>query len=93
MKASFRHLDALCYTLKQKHAALKRSIKFDDDAQDLVADFKLTPDGQWKRVTAIEAKQARSSNPAAVPTVGPSLVSAANISDLLSDSAGQTPAS
>ena len=83
----------MCIRDRQKHAALKRSIKFDDETQDLVANFKLTPDGHWKRVTALEAKQAKAANPTTVSTAGPNLVSAAHITDLLSNGMDQTPAS
>ena len=59
LKANFRHLDGVCYDLKQKHPSLKRNIKFDDDEMDLYADVQLTRDSQWKRLLPAEARISR----------------------------------
>ena len=59
LKANFRHLDGVCYDLKQKFPTLKRNIKFDDDAMDLYADVQLTPDSPWKRLNPADARLSR----------------------------------
>ena len=58
LQSSLKALEAVSYELKQKHSGIKRSIKFDDDQMDLVLDFNVKPDdgGDWKRVTAVQAK-------------------------------------
>ena len=58
MKPSLKALEALSYNLKVKNKNIKRSIKFDDTAMDLVLDFNTDPGsrGEWKRVTATQAK-------------------------------------
>ena len=82
LKANFRHLDALCYALKQKHPSLKCSIKLDDDTMDLVADFKIG-EGSWQRVFPSQARQARANDPSQVSN-GPNIATNDSISSLLS---------
>ena len=83
LKSNFRQLDALCYSLKQRFPALQRSIKFEDDSLDLVADFKTSEDGPWQRVTPREARQAREAAPQSIPSSGPAVITADGISSLL----------
>ena len=84
LKANFRHLDALCFTLKKKFPALKQSIKFDDDSLDLVADFKTNDTSAWHRLTSAEARQAKAATTSSDnSSSGPTLVTAQGISDLL----------
>ena len=59
LKANFRHLDGMCYELKQKFHSLKRNVKFDDDIMDLYADVQLTPDAPWKRLSPADARIVR----------------------------------
>ena len=58
MKPSLQALEAVSYSLKQKHQNIRRSIKINDDDMDLVLDFNTDPDnnGSWKRVTAAQAR-------------------------------------
>ena len=63
LQPSLKALESVSYNLKQKNKEVKRSIKFDDHAMDLVLDFNIDPSApgsQWKRVTAVQAKQMRS---------------------------------
>ena len=65
MKPSLKTLEAISYNLKQKNKGMKRSIKFDDTEMDLVLDFNTDPDngGDWKRITASQAKAMQSRIP------------------------------
>ena len=83
LKASFRHLDNVCFNLKKKYPDLRRSIKYDDETMTLVADFKLTEDDSWQRLTADQAKHARSTANAASNS-GPTPVTADSIVSLMS---------
>ena len=62
LQPSLKALEAVSYNLKQKNNGIKRNIRFDDLAQELVLDFKTDPSGSghWRRVTAIQAKQMKS---------------------------------
>ena len=81
LKSNFRHLDRVCFRLKSKYPNLRRSIKFDDEALDLVADFKLDDWKPWQRITPEEAKQSKPAE--SQPTSqGPSRVSAAGLTSL-----------
>ena len=44
------------YSIKQKNKAMKRSVKFDEQNQDLYLDICI--DGKWRRISPNEAKQA-----------------------------------
>ena len=90
LKANFRHLDALCFSLKAKFPGLRRSIKFDDDSRDLVADFRTTELDQWQRITAKEAREARAAMPAAQTAGVPTVVTAGGITSLLASSTGSS---
>ena len=59
LKANFRHLDGVCYDLKQKFPSLKRNIKFDDELMDLYADVLLSPGSSWKKILPSEARVSR----------------------------------
>ena len=47
-------LNAVGYSIKSKHEGVKRSVKFDDVAQDVYLDIYVG--GQWKKVTPDEAR-------------------------------------
>ena len=49
-------LNSIGYTIKSKHKGVKRSVKFDDDLQDLFLDICIA--GKWKRITPDEARTA-----------------------------------
>ena len=85
LKANFRHLDAVCFQLKQKFPALKQSVKYDDDAIDLVADVKTSDEAPWQRITPADARQAKTKAPPSQSSSGPTHLSADAISDLLRD--------
>ena len=59
LQPSLKALEAVSYNMKQKNSRIRRSIKFDDQAMDLVLDFNVDPDGDgaWRRVTAEQAKK------------------------------------
>ena len=62
LRQNHRALESLCYMLKQKNPTLKRNIKFDDDALDLVLDIKKNDSSPWQKIRpkqAIEAKRLR----------------------------------
>ena len=61
MKPSLQALESISYNLKQKHAGIKRNIKFDDNVMDLVLDFNVNPEGggTWRRISAVQAKAMR----------------------------------
>ena len=54
-------LSSVGYNIKTSHAGTKRSIKFDDAKMDLFLDICIN--GQWKRITPDEAKQALKTAP------------------------------
>ena len=65
LQPSLKALESVSFNLKQKNGKIKRSIKFDDDVQDLVLDFNNDPDnnGVWRRVTADQAKKMKAKLP------------------------------
>ena len=82
LKANFRHLDSVCFALKKKFPGLKRSIKFNDETLDLVADFRPSDNAPWQRLTSQAARLAKQ-NTAGADQGGPKMISADCISDLL----------
>ena len=87
LKANFRHLDSLCFTLKKKHPELKRAIKYDDDCCDLYADIQIKKDSPWRRIEAATARVAAAGN---ILPDGSSSLSAACISELLGHDPGDS---
>ena len=83
LKANFKYLDSVCFAMKKKYPELKRSIKFDDDNLNLVADFRVEEDRPWQRITPQEAKTARASILQTAPSSGPAQVSAGDVSSLM----------
>ena len=69
--------------MKKNNPDLRRSIKYDDDAMDLVADYRLTPTGPWKRFTPAGAAEAIASEPEGLATSGPEVSSGATLSGLI----------
>ena len=62
LRQSLRALESIAYMLKQKHPGLKRNVKFDDAAMNLVMDIKLDATWQWKKMRpdqALEASKGR----------------------------------
>ena len=61
LQPSLKALEAVSFNMKQKNSKIRRSIKFDDQAMDLVLDFNVDPDGDgaWRQVTAEQAKKMR----------------------------------
>lgn len=76
---SFHALQAVGYHMKKRDPNLRRSVKFDDENRDLVMDVRV--DGEWKRITSEQAKQAAKQSPDI--TVGPAKMSSADISKFL----------
>ena len=62
LRANFRHLDSLCYTLKKKYNELRHAIKFDNDLMDLYADIQTSPTQPWKRLDPGTARVANGGN-------------------------------
>lgn len=79
LEANFKVLQSLGYHLKQSDASIKRSIKFDDEHEDLAMDIKVGE--TWSRIRPAEARLACDSNPEIYS--GPKELSASNISELL----------
>ena len=51
---NFHALNAVGYNIKTKHKGVKRSVKFDDDCQDIF--MAVCIGGNWKRITPLEAR-------------------------------------
>ena len=50
LRQSLRAFESIAYLLKQKHPGLKRNVKFDDSAMNLVMDIKLDATSAWKKM-------------------------------------------
>ena len=52
LQPSLKALESVSYALKQRNKEMKRNIKFDDEAMDLVLDFNTNPEGggSWRRI-------------------------------------------
>ena len=83
LRANFRHLDSLCYTLKQKYSELRRAIKFDDDLMDVYADVQTSPSQPWRRLDPGTARVANGGDVLAGDP-GATTLTAAAIEDLMS---------
>ena len=62
LQNSLKALEAVSFALKKNNPALRRNVKFDDEAEDLLLDFNLDPDGgkPWRRLMPAQAKAMRS---------------------------------
>ena len=49
--------------MKKAHPGMKRNVRFDDEALDLVLDVKLSDGHPWKRIRPSQAQAARVSLP------------------------------
>ena len=58
LQKEFKLLMSLSYDLKQKHADLKRNIKFDETNLSLFMDVQFKRDGPWRRIRPEQAKDA-----------------------------------
>ena len=74
-------LSSVGYNIKTSHAGTKRSIKFDDAKLDLFLDICIN--GQWKRITPDEAKQALKTAPVPNLPGGSRSLTAADLSSLM----------
>lgn len=83
LMANFKALNNASYKLRQKFPGCKRNIKYDDEACDLVLDFRTGQASQWRTLTAGEAKKmAREDG-------GIDRISAADLSELLDGAGGR----
>ena len=55
--ANFKALSTASYKLSSKYNKCKRNIKYDDEVNDLVLDFKLDATSPWKRLRAKGARE------------------------------------
>ena len=79
LQANFNLLQNLGYHLRQSDDSIKRSIKFDEEKEDLVMDVLI--DGTWSRIRPDEAKKVIENEPNIAS--GPKILSADRISGLL----------
>ena len=54
---NFRALNQAAYNLKKKFSTCRRNIKFDDEACDLIMEFKTSEESSWKRLRPKEARE------------------------------------
>ena len=62
LQKNLKALESVSYALKRKHPGLRRNVKFDDDALDLVLDFCVDPDKDgavWKKLRPAQARAVR----------------------------------
>ena len=76
---NFKALENLGYQMRRVRQDVRRVIKFDDDAQDVVMDVKIGD--VWKRVLPGDALRAKRSTPSLAS--GPVNMSIENITDFL----------
>ena len=74
---NFKALENLGYQMRKVDRNVRRVIKFDDAAQDMVMDVKIGD--QWRRIRPSEALQAKRNNPRL--EAGPAEMTMANITD------------
>lgn len=79
LEPNFKILQSLGYHLRQSDENLRRSIKFDDEHEDLAMDVRI--DGTWSRIRPAQAREVCSQNPDIYS--GPKQLSTAGISKLL----------
>ena len=75
-------LNGVGYSIKQRHKDVKRSVKFDEQRQDLYLDICVA--GRWRRISPAEAKQALKDVPSASSVAGLS-ISAVELAELIKD--------
>lgn len=85
---TFRMFESIAYHLRSGDPDIRRAVKYDDSAFDLVMDVKLG--NEWKRIRSDEARKTLSENPQL--RRGPEEISAGSLSELLSKSREKTPA-
>ena len=56
LRSHYQTLQSLAFHIKRKHPGLRRSLKFTDHDMDLVMDFRLSEDSDWKTVCYDDAK-------------------------------------
>ena len=76
---NYRLLASVGYTIKNAQSDVRRAIKFDDAARDLVLDIRV--DNEWRRITPREAMEAAKTNPNI--RTGPRKMDSKGINDLL----------
>lgn len=62
LKSDLKALHSMSYHIKQKHAEARRNVLFDDESMTLVLDVCLSEGGQWRRITAAQARSKSKSN-------------------------------
>lgn len=85
---TFRIFESIGYHLRSADPDIRRSVKYDDAAMDLVMDVKIGD--EWKRIRPSEAKKTLEDNPQI--RRGPTELTSQSISDILKKSSGRTPA-
>ena len=76
---NYRLLASVGYSIKSSQTDVRRAIKFDDVARDLVLDIRIN--NEWRRVTPGEAAEAARTNPAI--RAGPRKLDSAGIAELI----------
>ena len=56
LRPSLRSLESVSYHMKKAHPGMKRNVRFDDEALDLVLDVKLGENHPWKRIRPSQAQ-------------------------------------
>ena len=85
---TFRLLEGIAYHLRAGDDSIRRSVKFDDVAMDLVMDVKIGD--EWKRIKPAEARATVEKNPHLKR--GPSELNSDDLSGLLAKNKNATPA-
>ena len=62
LKSDMKALHSMSYHIKQKHAEARRNVLFDDETMALVLDVCLKEGGQWRRITADQARNRSKKN-------------------------------
>ena len=85
---TFRLFESIGYNLRAADETVRRAVKFDDSALDLMMDVKLNE--EWKRIKPAEARAALQENPKL--RRGPEEMTSKDLSNLVSRSLLRTPA-
>ena len=85
---TFRTFETIAFHLRSGDPNVRRSVKFDDAAMDLVMDIKLGD--EWRRILPAEAKKTLEENPHIKR--GPEEISSLSLSQLLAKNKNKTPA-
>ena len=75
---NFKALNTAAYRIKQKFPLCKRNVKFDDEINDLVLDFKTSDEDRWRKVRPQQARDMLKNDVNAVEEM-----SSADLSELL----------